>query len=275
MSWPAKSAVALAVALAAVTGSANAGRACEEQSAPPEDVAQAFDNASKLSDMLDATGQRVLILARRGQNLEKYGVRYSHAAYAVKRDGAWSIHHELNQCGTDRSGLFVQGLAEFLLDASFSREVAIVAPPEWLQDRLAQLLASHDEQNRMHHQRYSAVAYPFALKYQNSNGWVLETYARASSDTLLATRAEAQSWLKREGYTPSRLHLGTLTRLGGRMFKANVAFDDHPPELRWKGTITASTADSLLRFVAREGLAQPGCAHGTFPATVCVVPPAR
>jgi hypothetical protein len=277
MSWPAKpsrSACALFFcALTAAAGTAMAGRTCEEKITTSADAAATFDAALSLAARLDATGQTLLIIARRGQDLEKYQVRFSHAAYAIRQDGAWQVYHELNTCGTAVSRLYVQGLAEFLADDLASPEVAVVAPEAWLQARLSKVLASKDEQFRMHEPHYNAVAYPFSLEYQNSNGWVLESFARAASETLLSGRADAQRWLRKEGYAPEPIDIGMLTRLGARMFKANVAFDDQPPELRWRGRITASTGDAVLRFVSRFALPQPTCVHGGFDAQVCMVTP--
>jgi hypothetical protein len=272
MNWlnkPARTLIAASLCLA--SGAANAGRACEETVVDPAKTQIAFDTALTLGRVLDASGQKLVILARRGQDLEKYGVTFSHAAFAAREADGWAIYHDLNVCGSALSKLFVQGLAEFLADDLISQDVAVVTPEPWLQDRLIQVLASKQEQFRMHESAYSAVAYPFALRYQNSNGWILETYARAASETLLPKREEAQGWLKSQGYTPSIIELGTLTRLGARMFKANVAFDDQPSELRWAGKITASTGDSVLRFVAKNGIKQPGCTHGKFAEAVCLV----
>lgn len=272
MSWRAKPSRAfLAVALCLTASAAMAGRPCEEKAVDPAQTQRAFDNALSLGKTLDASGQKLVILARQGQDLSKYGVTFSHAGFAVKEDGSWAVYHDLNLCGTATSKLYVQGLAEFLADDLVSQEVAVVTPEPWLQDRLVQVLQTKQEQFRMHEPAYSAVAYPYAVRYQNSNGWLLETYARASSDVLLPTRADAQRWLKANGYVPDVVELGMLTRLGARMFKANVAFDDQPPELRWDGKITASTGDSALRFVSKGAIPQPGCAHGNFSKTVCLV----
>jgi hypothetical protein len=274
MNWRAKTARAcLAVLLAGCAADALAGRSCEERQAPADQTAVAFDTALKLTRTLDASGHKVVILARRGQNLEQYGLAFSHAGFALKTDGKWSVIHELNVCGSATAKLFSQGLAEFFADDLLSQEAAVVVPAPWLQDRLAQLLTSRDETYRMFDSAYSAVAYPFSTRYQNSNGWLLETYARAASDVVLPSREQAQAWLKVAGYQPSVVDVGALARLGGRMFRANVFFDDHPSPLRWSGKITVNTGDAVLRFVARLGMPQAGCDHGAFADAVCLVAP--
>jgi hypothetical protein len=260
-------------ALITFAPAAHAGRQCEQTTVGAQQTSAAFEAALRLQTLLNTGNQKAVIIARRGQDLEKYGITFSHAAFAIKdRDGkGWSVYHDLNICGSDVSQLYEQGLAEFFADDLLSTQIAIAIPEPWLQDRLVQLLNNPAERARMHTKKYSAVAYPFARKYQNSNGWLLETYARAASDDLLGDREDAQNWLKRQRYTPSVLHLGPMTRLGGRMFKANVAFDDHPGELRWNDSITANTADDVMRFVAKNSIPQPQCPHGAFPVAVCIV----
>jgi hypothetical protein len=39
-------------------------------------------------------------------------------------------------------------------------------------------------------------------------------------------------------YQPSTLEISMLSRLGGRMFRANIAFDDHPMGKRMAGKLT-------------------------------------
>ena len=95
------------------------------------------------------------------------------------------------------------------------------------------------------------MAYPFSTKYQNSNQWALEVVAAAEArDVVVASREQAQQWLKFAGYQPTELKLDAFTRLGARLTKANVAFDDHPGELRWADQIRTVTVDSVFSFIA-------------------------
>jgi hypothetical protein len=105
---------------------------------------------------------------------------------------------------------------------------------------------------RLHDERYNMLAYAFGTQYQNSNQWVLESYAAALSEIPVRDRAAAQAWLKLAGYEPITLHLLSVTRLGARMFKANIAFDDHPFGRRMAGQIDTVTVESVVRFVRRR-----------------------
>jgi hypothetical protein len=108
----------------------------------------------------------------------------------------------------------------------------------------------------MHQPMYNMLAYPFSEKYQNSNQWPLELLTEALSQQAginppITTRKQAQQWLKLTNYEPSTLKLSAFTRLGARMFKANVAFDDHPDERRFADLIDTVTVDSLANYIKR------------------------
>lgn len=265
----------LGVTLLSVTTASHAGRSCEQIQVSPTETAKAFDAAVGMQNWLNKTQAKVVVIARRGQDLSKYGLEFSHAGFAAKdpKTNSWVVYHELNTCGSARSVLYAQGLAEFFADDLLTAQVALTVPEPWLQDRLLQVFSRKEELHRMHESAYSAVAYPFSTKYQNSNGWVIETLARAASDKLLSNRLDAQSWLRQDGYQPDVLAIRALTRLGGRMFKANIAFDDHPPELRWTSKITVNTADGLLRYTSKYSQTQLNCNHGSFSNQVCIVNP--
>jgi hypothetical protein len=101
---------------------------------------------------------------------------------------------------------------------------------------------------------YSLVSYVWGNTYQQSNQWAAETLAAAMEPGTIRTRQQAQAWLQYKGYEPTTLKLGPLTRLGGRVTAANVAFDDHPNEKRFSDRIETVTVDSLFDWLPRAGL---------------------
>jgi hypothetical protein len=243
--------VAVLVLAASLLGSAaHAGNACEEKKPQASDFIQGMALAQRTRAALEQTDAQVVLIARVGQDLSKYGVRYSHMAYAWRDhpQGRWLVVHELNQCGTATSNLFNEGLGNFFLDGMFAYEARIVVPGAAVQQRLAAMLASNTPQ-RMHAARYNMLAYPFKTAYQNSNQWLLESWAAAMSDFPVTDRTQAQAWLKLANYQPITLHIPTMTRLGGRMFRANIAFDDQPFDRRMAGQIDTVTVESVVRFV--------------------------
>ncbi|MBT2321627.1 DUF2145 domain-containing protein [Variovorax paradoxus] len=235
---------------------AHAGRSCEQQKPHAAAVMKGMQLAERTAQGLDASGARVVLLARAGQDLGKYGVRYSHMGIAYKTEtGTWRVVHKLNHCGTAMAAVYRQGLGEFFLDDLWRYEAAWAVPAPAVQ---AQLLAALGESpsriTRLHAAPYSVVSYAWGHKYQQSNQWAIETLAAAMEPGTIRTREQAQAWLQFKGYEPTALKLGPLTRLGGRVGSANVAFDDHPNEKRFSDRIETVTVDSVFDWLPRAGL---------------------
>jgi len=214
-------------------------------------------------EALGAAGDEVVLIARAGQDLSEYGLTYSHLAFAVREHptGAWTVVHKLNSCGTDSSDVYDEGLLNFFSDSPFRYQAGVWRLAPSLQSRLKSALLGQ-EAKTMLEPKYSLVGYPFSTRYQNSNGWVLETLAGALSEPgALRGRAAAQAWLQGQGYIPTELKVGAATRLGARVTKANIAFDDHPGELRWSGRIRTVTVDSITTWLGArvEGCRFAGC----------------
>ena len=244
---------ALLVALLLCAGGARAGTACIDQALSVDSFTRAMALAGRAQAALDASGAQVALIARAGQDLSKYGLTYSHMAYAVRVNGSWAVLHELNDCGTAQSSLFDEGLGRFFLDGMVSWRSRIVLPSPTVQARLAAMLATSAPM-RLHEARYNMLAFPFSTAYQNSNQWVLETLAAAMADGAPADRAQAQAWLKYAGYRPITVEIDAMTRLGARLTRANIAFDDQPFERRMAGHIDTVTVESVFRFVRmRDG----------------------
>jgi hypothetical protein len=237
---------------------AAAGSACQPSRTDALTFSKAMTLAENTRAALEASGAQVALVARIGQDLSKYGQRYSHMAWAWREQatGRWLVMHELNTCGTARSGLFDEGLGNFFLDDMFIYESRILIPGPAYQERIGAMLASRAP-SRLHNPEYNMLAYAFSTRYQNSNQWVLETYAAASSEMFIGQREQAQAWLKLAGYRPITVYVPATTRLGARMFSANIAFDDHPFGRRMEGQIDTVTVESVLRFVReRDGAAR-------------------
>lgn len=247
-----------------ISGPALAGRPCEPEPASTEAVTQGLALAEATRQHLDDSGEQVVIIARAGQDLSSWGLRWSHLAFAYRDgDGArshWRVVHKLNHCGTPQAELYRQGLGPFFLDQPFRYEAAVVALSPEVQARLLPILSDNRAATRMHQPRYNMLAYPWSTRYQQSNQWALETLASAM-DPDARTRPQAQAWLRLRGYQPTRLRIGALTRLGANLTSANIAFDDHPNEQRFADRIDTVTVESVFEWLNRSGL-------GTEPAIV-------
>ena len=262
-------ALALLAFAFAASAPAQAGRSCTAAHPPKtQTVERALTLAERTQTALDASGAQVVLLARAGQDLSKYGLRYSHLGFAYqqsdgKSDGkgghVWRVLHKLNQCGTAESAIYRQGLGDFFLDDLWRFEAAWVVPTPEVQAKLLTLLQDERRAIQLHHKPYSMVSYPWSQKYQQSNQWAIETLALAVSPDLAsspwATRAQAQAWLQVKAYQPGVLNISALTRLGARVSADNVAFDDHPNDKRFSDRIETVTVDSVFAWLPRAGLA--------------------
>ncbi len=210
--------------------------------------------AEKVRQSLDQSKADVVILARKGQDLSTYNVVYSHLGLAYKEPKThhWRILHELNLCNSNKSAIYVQGLAEFFSDDLWRYEAAYVVPAPTLQKQLLAFIQS-PQRAQFHHNNYSAVSYAWGHKYQQSNQWALETLA-GSMDSTITNRTQAQHWLRVKEYKPTQLTIYPLTRLAARMSKANVAFDDHPIQKRFSDRIETVTVDSVFDWMQKTHL---------------------
>lgn len=256
---------AVLASMALLSPPAVAGRPCEAPQPPTVySVKRALTLAERTLRALDSSSAQVVVLARAGQDLSAYGLRYSHLGLAYRQpDGegghVWRVLHKLNQCGTAASAIYRQGLGEFFLDDLWRFEAAWVVPTDAVQAKLLALLQDEPRALQLHHRPYSMVSYAWSQKYQQSNQWAIETMALALSPAMgdgWGTRQQAQYWLQSRSYQPTALHIGPLTRLGARVTAANVAFDDHPTEKRFSDRIETVTVDSVFDWLLRSGLGQ-------------------
>lgn len=232
-----------------------AGQNCNDTTLVPAAFSNAMRTALNVTTALGTRQVTVALLGRVGQDLSAYHLKYSHVGFVYRTgpDEPWRIVHLLNACGTAASDLWYQGVGNFFLDDPFSFDSVVIIPPREIADKLLQRFQNADALRSVHGNHYSLVGYPFSTRYQNSNDWVLETLAAVEAkDARINTREQAQAWLKLAGYRPSEMHIGTFKRLGGRMFKANIAFDDHPSELRYSDRIQTVTVDSMIEFLSRR-----------------------
>jgi hypothetical protein len=252
-----RSLAALAL-IACLTGTAMAGTACSDAPPKPASIQQAFQAGYRMQQRLEQLQPKIALIGRVGQDLSKYGLRYSHIAFIQKdaASGQWRTTHLLNGCNSNQSALWQEGLANFFLDDLVAYEALLVIPSTAIQEKLQAIVSNKDSIKSMHQPLYNMVAYPFSDKYQNSNQWALELFTEALSQQAgnnppITTRKQAQQWLKLTNYEPSTLKLNAFTRLGARMFKANVAFDDHPDERRFADLIDTVTVESMANYIKR------------------------
>jgi len=265
---------------------AMAGKGCVPGEIEPAELMQALELAELTRQTLAQANAQTAVIARVGQDLSSYGLRYSHlgivyqtnsitpsaadttnaspdsttapeidtaanSANPAPKKVQYKVLHELNECGSDRSGLYREGLGNFFLDDVFAFEVLILIPPAPQQALLATALQG-PQALAMHHANYNMLAYPFDTTYQNSNQWGLELLSMVMQPSEVTDRKSAQRFLQQRGYTPGEIEIDPLSRIGASVFRANVSFTEHPLKQRLKGRYQVVTVESVDAFLQQQ-----------------------
>lgn len=254
---------ALALGAALTVQAAQAGTPCEERRLALSAVVDGMHMAETTARALDASGAEVVVLARAGQDLRRYGLQWSHIGLAYRlappsgpgQLGLWRVVHKLNQCNSNRAGLYRQGLGEFFMDQPWRYAAAYVVLQPALQQQLLPVLLDNEQLSRWHSSAYNMLAYPWSTRYQQSNQWVLETLA--GSHGGLDSRGGAQSILRSRGYQPGLLEIDAMTRLGANVGTYHIAFDDQPFGERMAGRIRTVTVESVFAWLQTSQLGGP------------------
>lgn len=223
----------------------------------PLDAAQhdrMFRVAAVVKDELARSGQRLALIARSGTDLSRFGVRYSHAGVSLlaSAETPWTVRQLYYACDEDKPRLFDQGLSAFLLgshEPSLGYVSLVLLPPP-----AADVLEAAALDNRVAlgllAATYSANAYPFALRYQNCNQWVVELMAAAWGGLPGGdqARAQAQRWLHEQRYAPAAIDVGWPLLMWMGQAIPWVHDDDHPREDLAQAIYRVSMPQALEAF---------------------------
>lgn len=250
-----------------------ASGSCSLKEVPVDKIRTGLQASSTLEKWLNSSGAQVAIIARQGQSLAKYGIQFSHAAFAIKDPAThqWTVYHQLNECPRDTSAIYEEGLGMFFMNDPESFLAAAVIPTREVQNKLIHLLKQPSALKAMHDSRYSAVAYPFATENQNSNGWLLELFAQAMSPENVNNRENAQQWLKDHHYQPATIRVSGIKRFMANHLVGNISLNGQPQALLNKGELWINSADETLNFIAKYSLLPDNCQQGKLNRNVCMI----
>lgn len=204
---------------------------------------------------LEGSGQQVALIARSGLNLQRFNLRYSHAGVSLKAsdNAPWSVRQLYYACDERRPRLYDQGLAGFLFgtDDPTLGYVSIVLLPREAAAELERAALDKARALRLLAATYSANAYPFSLRYQNCNQWVMELLAAAwgGLNDAQDLRARAQAWLADHGYAPPPVEIGSHLLMFAGGFVPWIRFDDHPQKDLFSLRLRISLPASIEGFV--------------------------
>jgi hypothetical protein len=211
--------------------------------------------AALVRSRLEASGAEAAVISRTGIDLDRFGVRFSHSGVAVRDGGGvpWAVRQLYYACDEQRPRLYEQGIGGFLMNTDEPRigHVSVVLLPRESGAEVRHAVLDDRRALRLLAARYSANAYPFSVRYQNCNQWVVELLAAAwgglaDGDDL---RERAQAWLAAAGYRPSVLAVDSHWVKFAAPFMPLVHLDDHPPDARDGMDFAVSMPDGIERFV--------------------------
>jgi hypothetical protein len=249
--------------MAAIAGSLGT-RFCDFQAqlqAPRLDRLLRF--AAIARQALQDSGATVAVVARSGTNLQRFGVRYSHAGVSLLQGelGPWSVRQLYYDCGEGRPLIFDQGLAGFVAgtDDPGSGYLSAVLLPEPAAQALRGAVLDKTLALALLAGRYSANAYAHSQRYQNCNQWLVEMMASAwgglaggAEAAPLRAREQAQAWLATAGYAPQGLQVGSHALMAVAPLLPFIHLDDHPEADRFALQLRTSLPADLERFVRQR-----------------------
>lgn len=247
--------LALSLESAAGSGSGASLRFCGPDAAPSvADQDRMLRVAGLAKSVLDQAQAPVALVARSGTNLQRVGLRYSHAGLSLRDNaaGAWAVRQLYFDCDARHSRLFDEGLAGFLLGSSSPRQgflSMVFLPPEAAQ-ALAEAALDQPRALSVLEPSYSANAYTFGLQFQNCNQWVAELMAvawapPAATPAPSPPRAQAQSWLQAQGYAPAPVQTGRLLLWALNTVMPWVSLQDHPRADRAAGRVQTTVPEGI------------------------------
>jgi hypothetical protein len=66
---------------------------------------------------------------------------------------------------------------------------------------------------------------------------------------VIRSREQAQNYLHQTGYRPTKLQFSLTQRLGAKLFKANIRFDDHTSGNRLAGRLPVVSVRSVIDYL--------------------------
>lgn len=230
--------------------------------------------ADKVLAHLQTTDAKVVLLGRAGSDApqkrfaEKIGFwNYTHAGLAYRNhpDGEWTVAHLLNICG-EKSGVFAESFLKFYLDNPHEYRAVAAVPSAQMQDALEELIVREDAAAGYRNGSvYSSISYPFSLARQNSNEYILDTFAaalaRMDGATILSREDAKEYFLSsahRDKFAPEIIRTNFFEALGASfgLGPDNATLEDHTPAERAAGRFEFVSVGSLIQFLDELGMLQ-------------------
>lgn len=233
---------------------AQAGRGCVNHEVTTTELQSALQVVGEAQHILHQETAPFALIARVGSDITEHDLQFTHAGFARRsgEDGSWVVVHQLTSCGSSGSGLFVQGLAAFMLDDLHTHDVLIVSFPTTLAKHI-ETVFQDGAPRRLYGPQYSIISNPgLPAKYQNSNQWVLEIIALAQARAdgeILHSRDDVHRYYLRRGFSGSIIRISPLRRAMAKISTENIRFDDHPAISQRRGRYEVVSVRSVVDYL--------------------------
>jgi hypothetical protein len=224
-------------------------RGSDELHFKPEQI---ISFSKKVEKSLALKGARVAVIARVGKPRDQLppGFGYTHVGLAVyskiaTSDGrdvpGYAIYNLYQRDKEPNVSDLIQDFPVDFFSGAQVLEAGIAVPSPELQKRLLDIIASPTYKG-LHNPRYSLIANPFTLPYQNCTEHTLDVIFAAMYGTsdIRQIKKNQQAYFQAQpvNVNPLRLMLGS-------MFSAEIVTSDHP-----QSPVTA-TFETIAKFLER------------------------
>lgn len=204
-------------------------------------VAQRQAFAQQVGAALDASGARLVLLARMGRPLAEMpeGMRFTHVGLA-ERSATGYVIHNLYQYDDrpDRSRLEDDVPVAFFSEVA-ELEAGILIPSSELQQRLLAVIHS-PTYAALHDPRYSLIANPYNLGRQNCTEFILDVIHAALYRTDDIQRIKA---LTQAHFVAEPVRVNPIKLLLAGLFRREVALIDQP------GPVVTATFERIAAYL--------------------------
>ncbi|MBU0946707.1 MAG: DUF2145 domain-containing protein [Proteobacteria bacterium] len=234
----------------ALAGSSQAGG---EIHFKPEEI---IKFSKKVEKTLAQKGARVVVIARVGRPRDELpeGISFTHTAIAVysqittvdgRKIPGYAIYNLYQRAGEPNVSDLVQDFPVDFFAGVEVLEAGIIIPSPELQKRLMEVLSS-PTYKELHNPRYSVIANPFTLDFQNCTEHTLDVITAAIYETkdLKVIKANEKAY-----FEPQSVNVNPVKLLLGSMFAADVTTSDHP------GSPVTSTFTTIGKFLTKYNAA--------------------
>ena len=223
--------------------------------------------SEKVLEYLQTTNAKVALLGRAGSDapekrfVKKIGAwNYTHGGLVYRNHpaGKWTVVHLINTC-KEQSEVFTETVMQFFLDNPHEYRAVVAVPSAQMQNALEELIVRKNAAAGFRNDSvYSSISYPFSLARQNSNEYILDTFAAALAKMEkreIFSREEAKEYFlsspHREKFAPEILRAGFVEVLGAffGFGPKNATLDDHTFAEKTAGEFAFVSVGALTNFL--------------------------